>query len=446
MKWLVILLSFLVSLPGGATCKATVEASQSKQRLRLQDPVAYQKRIQADAQALQRCRQSNFPQTQGIWLRLYPADALPGVLEPVLDRIVDLGYNQVFVEVFYDGRVLLPVSENKSPWRSVTLEAVQAGKLSPDTDLWQMAVQKGKERGLKVYGWLFTLNFGYGYGENTDRLSVLARNGRGETSISRAKFSPAEGKDGKSFYLPLTETEHLFVDPYHPQARADLQLITQAFLRAKPDGLVFDYIRYPLTSPGMNDQVENLWIYGEASRQALLAKARNGEERAQLEEYLDRGGNDLNWWEKVTEHAYNGVLEFSQAVTRNIPAAVAIGTVFFPGGNRRDGYKLDTRMQPWHRFPPHWQRHPMTYGLCLDGKCVAQEVAQVLQQSPPSTFVCPVLAGIWGKPFNGHAPLEVQMAEIQKRTPKIQCLSHFVYGWIEQDSDRERKFMIPPPN
>lgn len=446
MKWLGILLAFLPCTAVGATCQVSPAASQTKQRLRLQDPIAYQKRVQADAAELQRCRQKNFPPTQAIWLRLYPADALPGVLESVFDRIVDLGYNQVFVEVFYDGRVLLPVSQNQSPWRSVTLEAVQVGKLTPDTDLWQMAVTKGKERGLKVYGWLFTLNFGYGYGENRDRLGVLARNGRGETSISRAKFTPAEGKDGKSFYLPLTETEHLFVDPYHPQARADLQRVVQEFVKAKPDGLVFDYIRYPLTSPRMNDRVENLWIYGEASRQALLAKARDGEERAQLEEYLDRGGNDPNLWEKVTEHAYNGVLEFSQTITRPIPASIAIGTVFFPGGNRQEGQKLDTRMQPWHRFPAYWQRHPMTYGLCLDGKCVAQEVAQVLQQSPPQTLVCPALAGIWGKPFNGHAPLEVQMAEIQKRTPQIQCLSHFVYGWIEPESDRERKFMIPPPN
>jgi len=441
-KFLGLLLCCLTCLPGWTDCRVSRAASQAKKRLRQQDPIAYQQRLRADGQALQQCRQKSWLKIQGIWLRLYPGDALPGVLEEVLDRIVDLGYSHVFVEVFYDGRVLLPVASNKSPWRSVTWEAVQAGKLSPNTDLWQMAVTKGRERGLKVYGWLFTLNFGYGYSDNPDRENVFARNGRGETSISHAKFDRETAKDGKSFYLPLSESEHLFVDPYHPQARIDARQIVEAFLQAEPDGLLFDYIRYPLTQPTMNDRVENLWIYGEASRRALLENYPQAEELAQ---YLDQPPDQPHLWQLVTDHAYRGILEFSSAITRSIPPSTPIGAVFFPGGNRRQGQKLDTRMQPWHRFPPHWQRHPMTYGLCLDGKCVAQEVAQVVQQSPPPTLVCPVLAGIWDKPFNGHAPLQVQMAEIRKTNPQINCLSHFVYGWLEPDSDRERKFLIPPP-
>lgn len=432
--------------PLWADCQKSPEAIELKNRLRNQNPIAYQAQIKKDSIELQRCRQNSWLKSQGIWLRVYPGDALPGVLDQVLDRIVDLGYSHVFVEVFYDGRVLLPVSKNKSPWRSVTLEAVQEGKLKADTDLWQMAVQKGKERGLKVYGWMFTLNFGYGYGENPDRQAVLARNGRGEISTKNAKFDREKAKDGKSFYLPLSETEHLFIDPYHPQARQDSRQIVSAFLEAKPDGMLFDYIRYPRTQPTMNDRVENLWIYGEASRRALLESAHSPDNRKDLQNYLDQGGTDSQLWQQVTDHAYKGVLEFSHAISRPMPVNIPIGTVFFPGGNRRAGQKLDSRMQPWDRFPAHWQRHPMTYGLCLDGKCVAQEVAEVLGQSPPQTLVCPVLAGTWNKNFNGHAPLEVQMAQIRKTTPQINCLSHFAYGWLEPESDRERKYLIPPPN
>ncbi len=446
MRRLLGILGVLLSCsPIWADCQKSPGAMEIKNRLRSQNPIAYQEQIKRDGRELQRCRQNSWLKSQGIWLRVYPGDALPGVVDQVLDRIVDLGYSHVFVEVFYDGRVLLPVAKNKSPWRSVTLEAVQAGKLSPDTDLWQMVVQKGRERGLKVYGWMFTLNFGYGYGENPDRQQVLARNGRGEISTQNAKFDREAAKDGKSFYLPLSETEHLFIDPYHLQAREDSRQIVSAFLEAKPDGMLFDYIRYPRTQPTMNDRVENLWIYSEASRRTLLENAQSPANRQDLQNYLDQGGINPQLWQQVTDHAYRGILEFSRAITRPIPGTIPIGTVFFPGGNRRDGQKLDSRMQPWDRFPAHWQRHPMTYGLCLDGKCVAQEVAAVLQQSHPKTIVCPVLAGIWGKDFNGHAPLEVQMAEIRKTAPKINCLSHFVYGWLEPESDRERKMLIPPP-
>ncbi|MCA1903286.1 MAG: hypothetical protein LDL47_00400 [Cyanobacteria bacterium KgW148] len=432
--------------PLWADCRASLDNYRAKQKLRTENPIGYQKRIKSDGEKLQQCRQQSWLKSQGIWLRLYPGDALPGVMDQVLDRIVDLGYSHVFVEVFYDGRVLLPVSQNQSPWRSVTAEAVKEGKLPADTDLWQMAVTKGRERGLKVYGWLFTLNFGYGYGENADRVSVLARNGRGETSISNSKIDRELAKNGNSFYLPLTETEHLFIDPYHPQAQQDAQQIVRQFLLAKPDGMVFDYIRFPNTKPTMNDRVENLWIYGEASRQALMKTAKTSVARQELQNYLDGSENNPQLWQQVTDHAYNGVLQFARAITSPIPPTMPIGTVFFPGGNRRAGQKLDSRMQPWDRFPPSWQRHPMTYGLCLDGKCVAQEVEQVLTQSSPQTLVCPVLAGIWFQPFNGHAPLEVQMAEIRRRMPQITCLSHFVYGWIEPESDRERKFLIPPPS
>lgn len=445
-RFVAILASFLGVVPGvWADCRVTAEASQQKQALRIQAPIVYQQRIKSDGSKLQRCRQQSWPQTQAIWLRLYPGDALPGVMDQVLDRIVDLGYSHVFVEVFYDGRVLLPVAHNQSPWRSVTAEAVSGGKLPPDTDLWQMAVQKGRARGLKVYGWLFTLNFGYGYGENPDRVSVLARNGRGETSISNSKLPGELAQNGNSFYLPLTESEHLFIDPYHPQARQDARQIILEFLKARPDGMLFDYIRFPRTIPRMNDRVENLWIYGTASLNTLLKTAKTAPAQQELQNYLKGGKENPELWQQVTTHAYNGILEFARAITSPIPPGIPIGTVFFPGGNRREGQKLDSRMQPWDQFPPPWQRHPMTYGLCLDGKCVAQEVKQVLQQSPPQTLVCPVLAGIWSQPFNGHAPLETQMTEIRKLTPGVNCVSHFVYGWIEPDSDRERKFLIPPP-
>ena len=69
----------------------------------------YQAMVQQHAEAMQNCRNNSWPQQQAIWLRLLPPrDLQAGILDAVMDRIVNLGYNQVYVEVFYGGRVLLP--------------------------------------------------------------------------------------------------------------------------------------------------------------------------------------------------------------------------------------------------------------------------------------------------------------------------------------------------
>jgi hypothetical protein len=85
------------------------------------------------------------------------------------------------------------------------------------------------------------------------------------------------------------------------------------------------------------------------------------------------------------------------------------------------------------------ERHPMTYALCADGKCVADQVTEVVRQSAPETLVCPVLAGTWGQSFDGHPSFERQMQAIRAKEPQINCISHFVYSWLEPESDRLRK-------
>ena len=78
------------------------------------------------------------PQVQAIWLRLYPCDARPGAIEQIMDHIVNKGYNQVYVETFYDGQVLLPSSNNPTVWPSVVRHT---GK--EKVDLLTQAIEKG---------------------------------------------------------------------------------------------------------------------------------------------------------------------------------------------------------------------------------------------------------------------------------------------------------------
>ena len=80
------------------------------------------------AQQLSQCRRQTWPQSQAIWLRLYPCDALDGVVEELLDRIVSRGYNEVYLEVFYNGQVLLPAAQNPTAWPAVIRTPGQEGR------------------------------------------------------------------------------------------------------------------------------------------------------------------------------------------------------------------------------------------------------------------------------------------------------------------------------
>jgi len=408
---------------------------------------AYQDVLRQHAAWLQQCRKQVWPRVQAIWLRLHPCDARPGAVDELLDSIVNKGYNQVYVEVFYNSQVLLPAADNPTPWLSV----VRSPGLE-NTDLLAEAIRAGRERGLKVYAWLFSMNYGYAYGVRRDRQEVLARNGRGQSSL-------AVVHDGSQ----------AFIDPYNRQAQAEYYRLVQAVIRRRPDGVLFDYIRYPrgTGADSVADQVQDLWIYGSASRQALLSRATNPAGRALIERYLQQGsvsaddiravqqqyGDRPSWqglqtsnlnaglWQLALAHATQGVLDFLSMMSSPIQQqGIPAGAVFFPDGNQAVGGGFDSRLQPWERFSPRLEWHPMSYAVCGSANCIVDEVQRVVSRAPASTSVIPALAGYWGRSDGRRPSLEVQMQAIRQQVPQIQALSHFAYSWQEPQSDRQRQF------
>src|SRR4028118_807164 len=229
----------------------------------------YKAILRQHAEFLRQCRERTWPNTQAIWLRLYPGDARAGAIDEILDRLVSRGYNQVNVEVFSDSQVLLPTSDNPTPWSSLIR--------TPGTerlDLLAQIIQKGRERGLRVYAWMFAMNFGYTYSLRPERQGVIARNGRGQTSLDVVK-------DGAQ----------LFIDPYNEQAKTDYYQLIQAILKRRPDGVLFDYIRYPRGegNDSVAAKVQDLWIYSDAAKQALYNRASNNQGRYLIERYISQG-------------------------------------------------------------------------------------------------------------------------------------------------------------
>ncbi len=418
---------------------------------------------------VQQCRQKSWLKNQAIWVRLYPCDTRPGSLEEVFDNMVNKGYNQVYVATFY-GKALLPRTGNTTAWNSVL---TQRG--TEKIDLLADAIQKGHERGLKVYAWMYSLNFGADYSMVPEGQSAVAINGRGETTL----FAGEEG------FQKLTDGAGgsvLFVDPYSSKARADYQKLVREVIRRRPDGVLFDYIRFPRGQGAQSiaSQVKDLWIYSDESRQTLVALAQNSKGTDLINRFLDKGTitiNDLKevdklypnevsplwqgrtplegeismsyeekfpwieWdlWQLALAHASDGVVKFLQkAVAPVEQQQIKSGSVFFPEANQpigRRGY--DSRLQPWDRFQTsEW--HPMSYATCNHSDCITDQVRRVVSFAPPNVNVIPALAGTWSKPIEGRPSLEAQMDGIHRALPQINSISHFAFSWQEPELDSYR--------
>lgn len=427
---------------------------------------SYRELVERHSAELERCRQETWPRRQAIWLRLYPCDLSPGVLDTVFDNIVNEGYNQVYVEVFYNGQVLLPAANNPTPWPPVVRTPG-----AENADLLAKAIAKGRDRGMKVYAWLFTMNFGYSYSQLSDRQDALARNSHGE--------------DTRGYALQGSE---VFVDPYSRTARSDYARLVSEVLKREPDGVLFDYVRYPRGSGEQTvvTEVENLWVHSPASRQALLARAINAKGQLLIQRYLERGSvtvDDIRqidemepkaavplwqgrttlspadkeedsslWsrqrllqqqlWHLSVAHAAQGIIDFLTLATqpvrdRRLPA----GAVFFPEANQLVGSNgFDSRLQPWSRFPPELEWHPMSYAVCGRTDCIVERVRRTVQKASPQTQVIPALAGLWGQDYKNRPSLEAQMRAIQQQVPEVDAISHFGYAWQHPEGDRDRKF------
>ncbi len=423
----------------------------------------YQVLVREDGESLRRCRQSSVYPTQAIWLRLYPCDVRPASIDRTLDRIVNKGYNRVYVEAFADSQVLLPPADNPTVWDSVV-----RSEGHEKTDLLAQVIQKGHERGLKVYAWVFTLNFGYVYSRKPEKQSVLARNGKGENSTSF-----------------VHDQSQAFIDPYHPQAKADYAQLLNAILKRRPDGILFDYVRYPRGTGSQSavGNVKDLWIYGEASRQRFLNRAVNQKGRDLLTRYLNQGyitakdvsevdklypkeGSPL-WqgrtpppneqkeplnsrlnrlkteiWFLAVAHAAQGVVDFvtfaaSTAQKYGIPS----GAVFFPDGNQLVGERgFDSRLQAWDQFPASMEWHPMAYGVCRDSRCIVAQVKRVMEMSPRQVKIIPAIAGLWSQSYDNRPNLESQMEAIRSSFPQLRAISHFAFSWQDPEFDKERRF------
>jgi len=84
---------------------ASYQRRQSKERNLLQSALKGNKEAEnryktlLETQTIAAVSQSHLAETQAI-CALYPCDIQPGALDNIMDRLVNRGYNQVYIEVF----------------------------------------------------------------------------------------------------------------------------------------------------------------------------------------------------------------------------------------------------------------------------------------------------------------------------------------------------------
>ncbi|MBE9032782.1 hypothetical protein IQ266_23885, partial [filamentous cyanobacterium LEGE 11480] len=335
-----------------------------------------------------------------------------------------------------------------------------------------------------VHAWMFSLNFGYSYAIRKEKQPLLIRNGRGQTSIE-TPTSPGIGTK-----LGSVNPNEAFVDPYNPIARRDYLQMVQEVMKRKPDGMYFDYIRFPRLKGQFSaiSRIEDLWVYSDASKGAMLSRAQNNKGRELIQRYLDNKKitvNDLQaiderypqeadqpplwqgrkpsprenqlspWarksrlegelWRFAVSHTYQGVVDFlTLAAGPAQQQGIRTGAVFFSDANKTVGRGFDSRLQPWDRFPKNMEFHPMAYANCGRVDCVMAQIRRVTRLAPYGVKIFPVFAGIWQQTVRNHPPLEQKMQALRQTAPQINGLSHFAFSWQEPLADRDRKFCRVP--
>lgn len=487
----------------GEYCQFEGDAIANKENLRvaaIQSPKnqiaaqKYQAIVQQHNQSLNACRQKSWLKTQGIWLRLYPCDLQSGKLDQVMDRIVNKGYNQVFIEVLSDGKILLPKSENITAWNSLV-----DSEQYKDADLLKLAIAKGRERGLKVHAWIFAMNVGTGYSQGLDRNGLskqtaarqeaIARNGNGDNTISIVENL------GRNSAGEVPTTNQLFIDPYNYQAQSDLYLAVNEVIKRNPDGVVFDYIRYKRGAGDASvvSNVRYLWIYGKSSLQALRDRALNMQGRELIQRFLRNGyitpddlqtakklypqeteplwqglqsqgkssagkglsGKDSSqktpaiayWqnelWNLAVSHAFIGVTYYLGIISKPVfRQGIPVSVAFFSDGSQPVGNGFDSRMQPWQLFDKSYERQPMAYAVCGKPDCIVAQVRKVAQFASKGSKIAPILIGQWNESFTNRPSLEVQMQAIRMAVPTISSISHFAFGWQFQEMALSRSRQI----
>jgi len=315
----------------------------------------------------------NSEELKGVWIR--PVYYTKKDIIQVLDNLVNIGINNVFLETYYHGKTIFP---------SRTMEKYGFIRQYEDFtgfDPLKIWINEAHKRGIKVHVWFQTYYVGNTPPE-TNPLYILSQ---------RPDWANRQKKSADDEKIPYSVSEHngYFIDPANSEVQTFLyELICEIVNRYKPDGINLDYIRYPQSlTPNYPNYDQSNWGYTQFARKEF--KEAYGIDPIELTT------NDPLWdyWRfyrcsKVTTL----VRKISYLCRAN---RVLLTAVIFP--NKTSA--MDTKLQDWKT----WSSNNFVDGftpllLTCDDKTASNLIEEVLRNKSGSTNV---YAGLFVTFMNG---------------------------------------------
>lgn len=402
--------------------------------------IAYDRLLKQVSQA-NRPVSGNPIRRRGLWIRPYLGD-LSGlnVLE-VLDNAQSMGITEIYVETFHAGKL-----HYKSPSGLFPLATKLAnGQTAADPELLKVYSREARRRGMKVYAWLHTLNFGQAYGEAHPEQLV---------------------RDGFGRYSGATEGQSWRVSPSHPEVRRRLNLMAWELASSgMVDGIQLDYIRYPvrLKEGDIDSSADprNFWGYSESQMQTFFSENPAYDTDA-MRTYLTTGtapdGRDaeyLDVWKRWLAHE---IEELIAGIRQRTEGRVRLSMAFFPNYYF---HVNDSRLQESKRwFYLFDDLSPMCYSYYLDtypGPYGDYNINRELEEIEAGLSRLPVgkrpelvptlVEDAPGTPASAslhHRILREQIAYLRGRMldgayPSLVGLAFFTYGWLFPEHEARRK-------
>lgn len=376
---------------------------------------------------------------RGLWIRPYRGD-LSGlhVLE-VLDNAQAMGITEIYVEAFHNGML-----HYKSPSNVFPL-ATPATARAPEVELLKVYSREARRRGMRIYAWLHTLNFGQAYGEKHPE--QLVRDGFGNLSGA-------------------SEKQSWRVSPSHPEVRRRLNLLAWELASSgMVDGIQLDYIRYPVrlkdgdVDPSADPR--NYWGYSEHQQATFFAENPAYDTEA-MRAYLKTGrapdGRDAEYFDVWKRWLAREVEEVIGGIRERTRGRVRLSMAFFPNYYF---HVNDTRLQESKRwFYLFDDLSPMCYSYYLDTypgpygdyninrelEVVEEGLAQLPAHARPE-LVPTLVEDAPGTPASAslhHRIFREQLAYLRGRMldgayPSLTGVAFFTYGWLFPEHEARRK-------
>jgi uncharacterized lipoprotein YddW (UPF0748 family) len=382
---------------------------------------------------------------KGLWIRPYRGDLTGLHVLEVLDNAQSLGITEIYVEAFQAGTLHYKSPSGLFPLATPGSAATNGKAATPDVELLKIYSREARRRGMKVYAWLHTLNFGQAYGEAHPE--QLVRDGFGRTSGA-------------------SEKQSWRVSPSHPEVRRRLNLMAWELASSgMVDGIQLDYIRYPVRlkegdiDPSADPR--NFWGYSAAQMQGFFAENPPYDTDA-MRTYLSSGiapdGRDAEYLDVWKRWLAREVEELIGGIRQRTEGRVRLSMAFFPNYYF---HVNDTRLQESKRwFYLFDDLSPMCYSYYLDtypgpygDYNINRELSEVeaglarLPAGKRPELVPTLVEDAPGTPATAslhHRIFREQIAYLRGRMldgayPSMTGLAFFTYGWLFPEHETRRK-------